>query len=42
MITPQVLEAYEKTLTDDISLNEQYEHSEMLLYKAQVLTESSR
>ncbi|GAX81967.1 hypothetical protein CEUSTIGMA_g9395.t1 [Chlamydomonas eustigma] len=38
----QILEAYEKTLDSSIPLSEEYEHSEMLMYKTQVLTEGGR
>ena len=36
---PQILDAYEGTLEADVISSEAYEHSELLLYKAQVLFE---
>lgn len=35
----QILDAYEGTLEGEVASSEEYEHSEMLLYKAQVLLE---
>mmetsp|Transcript_486 Transcript_486/g.1020 ORF Transcript_486/g.1020 Transcript_486/m.1020 type:complete len:894 (-) Transcript_486:3118-5799(-) len=40
-VAVQVLESYEKTL-DEVPASEAYEHSEMLMYKAQVLSEGGR
>ena len=36
ILTPQILEAYEKTLDSEVLPSEAYEHGEMLMYKAQV------
>ena len=35
----QILDAYEGTLEGDVQPHEEYEHGEMLLYRAQVLLE---
>ena len=40
MATLQVLDSYEDTM-EEVPANEQYEMSEMLLYKAMVLEEGS-